>query len=141
MASEQLFPHIWCDATGAYRAEYRVVVGHPAHPQTRSGDSAQFHNERDARRWLNRVVVPLVRKWKEWVEDLDYGLTIERCWVRQDIDGDLKIVPLIDDDYITDLEFDHLTRGLRDLLPTAKLIRWAHENAATMQERGFEQIG
>ena len=140
MASEQLFPHIWCDAAGAYRAEYRVVVGHPTQPKTRSRKSAQFHTESDARRWLNRLVVPLVRRWKDWAEDLDYGLTIERCWVRQDIDGDLKVVPLIDDDFVTDLEFDHLARGLRELLPTAKLCRWAHESAATMQERGFEQI-
>ena len=35
------------------------------------------------------------------------------------------------DDFVTDMEFDHLARGLRDLLPTAKLIRWGHESAAT----------
>jgi len=140
MVTEQLFPHIWCDAAGAYRAEYRVVVGHPMHPKTRSRKSAQFHNEGDARRWLNRRVVPLIRKWKEWVEDLDFGLTIERCWVRQDIDGDLKVVPVIDDDFVTDMEFDHIAHRLRELLPTAKLIRWAHESATTMQERGFEQM-
>lgn len=140
MATEQLFPNIWRDAAGAYRAEYRVVTGHPAHPQTRSGDTALFHTESDARRWLNRFVVPLVRQWKDWAEELDYGLVVECCWVRQDIDGDLKVVPVIDDDFITDMEFDHLARGLRELLPTAKLSRWAHENAATMRERGFEKV-
>jgi hypothetical protein len=140
MATEQLFPHIWRDASGAYRAEYRVVVGHPTHAQTRSGEAAQFHTEGDARRWLNRFVVPLLRQWMEWAQDLDYDLTIERCWVRQEIDGDLKVVPVIDDDFVTDLEFDHLARGLRERLPTAKLIRWAHEDAATMRDRGFEQI-
>ena len=139
MATEQLFSNIWRDAAGAYRAEYRVVIGHPTHPQTRSGDAASFHTEGDARRWLNGFVLPLVRQWKHWAEDLDYGIIIERCWVRQDIDGDLKVVPLIDDDYMTDMEFDHLARGLRDLLPSAKLIRWAHETTATMRERGFEQ--
>jgi hypothetical protein len=140
MATEQLFPHIWCDAAGAYRAEYRVVLAHPTHPQTRSGETAKFHNESDARHWLNKRVVPLIHRWKEWVENLDFGLTIERCWLRQDIDGDLRVVAFIDDDFVTDMEFDHLSHGLRDLLPTAKLYRWGHENAATMQERGFEQI-
>jgi hypothetical protein len=139
MSPEQLFPNIWRDAAGAYRAEYRVVVGHPAHPQTRSGDAALFHSEDDARHWLNKFVVPLIRKWKAWAEELDYDLAIDCCWVRQDIDGDLKVVPVIDDDFMTDMEFDHLARGLRELLPTAKLIRWAHENAATMRERGFAQ--
>jgi len=140
MASEQLFPNIWRDAAGAYRAEYRVVTPHPTDPETRSGGAALFHTAGDARRWLNGFVVPLIQKWKEWAEDLDYDLTIERVWVRQDIDGDLKITPLIDDDYITDMEFDHLARGLRDLLPTAKLVRWAHEDTETMKERGFEQV-
>ena len=138
--TEKLFPSIWRDAAGAYRAEYRVVVPHPTHPETRAGAAALFHNAGDARQWLNGFVVPLVRKWKEWAEDLDYDFVIECCWVRQDIDGDLKVVPLIDDDFITDMEFDHLARGLRDLLPTAKLTRWAHESASTMRERGFEQV-
>ena len=140
MATDQLFPNIWRDAAGAYRAEYRLVIAHPTHPQTRSGEAALFHTEGDARRWLNGFVVPLVRQWKEWAEDLDYDLVIERCWVRQDIDGDLKVVPHIDDEFMTDMEFDHLARGLRELLPTAKLGRWAHETAATMRERGFEQM-
>jgi len=140
MASEQLFPNIWRDAAGAYRAEYRIVTPHPTHPETRTGAAALFHTAGDARHWLNGFVFPLVRKWKAWAEDLDYDFQIECCWVRQDIDGDLKVVPLIDDEDMTDMEFDHLARGLRDLLPTAKLTRWAHENAATMRERGFERV-
>jgi hypothetical protein len=140
MATEQLFPHLSRDAGGAYRAEYRFVIAHPTHPQTRVGEAALFHNESDARHWLNGFVFPLLRQWKEWAETLDYGLAIERCWVRQDIDGDLKVIPIIDDDFVTDLEFDHLARGLRERLPTAKLWRWGHENAETLRDRGFEQV-